>query len=88
MADINIGGRMPDGVKVHDFWVKKKRFVCASGAALEVEGKSTKLMGKLCLLTDALRVKMAIMICAINVLQKSTTQSTSETSPSCDLETQ
>lgn len=54
MADINIGGRMPDGVKVHDFWVKKKRFVCASGAALEVEGKSTKLMGKLCLLTDAL----------------------------------
>ena len=54
MAEINIGGRMPDGVKVHEFWVKKKRFVCAAGTAMEVEGVSKKLKGKLCLLTNAL----------------------------------
>lgn len=54
MALINIGGRMPDGVKVHEFWVEEDKFICASGAALQVEGQSKKIMGKLCLLTDAL----------------------------------
>ena len=54
MAVINIGGRMPDGVKVHEFWVNEEQFVCASGTVLEVEGESKKLMGKLCLLTAAL----------------------------------
>ena len=54
MAIINIGGRMPDGVKVHEFWVNEEQFVCASGAALEVEGESKKIMGKLCLLSNAL----------------------------------
>ena len=54
MALINIGGRMPDGVKVYEFWVNQEDFVCASGAAMEVEGESKKIMGKLCLLTDAL----------------------------------
>jgi hypothetical protein len=54
MALINIGGRMPDGVKVHEFWIYEEQFICASGAALEVEGESKKIMGKLCLLTDAL----------------------------------
>ena len=47
MAVINIGGRMPDGVKVHEFWINEELFVCASGAALEVEGESKKVMGKL-----------------------------------------
>ena len=54
MAMINIGGRMSDGVKVHSFWINKKQFVCASGVALKVEGKSKTLMGKLCLLSNAL----------------------------------
>ena len=54
MAVINIGGRMPDGVKVHEFWVNEEMFVCASGAALEVEGEPKKVMGKLCLLSNAL----------------------------------
>ncbi len=54
MAAINIGGRMPDGVKVHDFWISEEQFVYASGAALEVEGESKNLMGKLCLLSNAL----------------------------------
>ena len=54
MAVINIGGSMPDGVKVHEFWIDENLFVCASGAALEIEGESIKLMGKLCLLSDVL----------------------------------
>lgn len=54
MTMINVGGRMPDGVKVHEFWVNEEDFVYASGAALKVEGESKKLMGKLCLLSDAL----------------------------------
>jgi len=54
MGLINIGGTMPDGVKVHEFWVNREDFVCASGTALEVEGESKKIMGKLCLLNDAL----------------------------------
>jgi hypothetical protein len=54
MAVINIGGRMPDGVKVQEFWIPEELFVCASGAALQVEGERKKVMGKLCLLSDAL----------------------------------
>jgi hypothetical protein len=54
MALINIGGTMPDGVKVHEFWVNQEDFLCASGTAMEVEGESKKIMGKLCLLSDAL----------------------------------
>lgn len=54
MALINIGGRMPDGVKVHEFWVEEHKFICASGAAMRAEGQSKKIMGKLCLLSDAL----------------------------------
>ena len=54
MSVINIGGRMPDGVKVHEFWIEENEFVCASGTALKVEGESKTLMGKLCLLSDAL----------------------------------
>jgi hypothetical protein len=54
MAVINIGGRMPDGVKVHEFWVDEAKFLYASGSALEVEGEPKKIMGKLCLLSDAL----------------------------------
>lgn len=54
MSLINIGGRMPDGVKVQEFWVHPEDFVCASGATLQVEGQSEKIMGKLCLLQDAL----------------------------------
>ena len=42
MALINIGGRMPDGVKVQEFWVPPEDFVCASGAALKVAGQSKK----------------------------------------------
>ncbi len=54
MALINIGGRMPDGVKVHEFWVDEADFVCASGTVMEVSGEKNKLRGKLCLLRDAL----------------------------------
>jgi hypothetical protein len=54
MALIDIGGRMPDGVKVHEFWVDESSFVCASGTALEMEGSPKKIMGKLCLLSNAL----------------------------------
>ena len=51
---INIGGRMPDGVKVQEFWIDESEFVCASGAALQIGGKGKRLMGKLCLTTRAL----------------------------------
>ena len=54
MALINIGGRMPDGVKVHEFWVEEENFILASGVALKTTGKSKRLMGKLCLLNNAL----------------------------------
>ncbi len=54
MALINIGGRMPDGVKVHEFWVEEEDFILASGVALKTTGKTKKLMGKLCLLNNAL----------------------------------
>ena len=54
MSLINVGGRMPDGVKVHDFWVDDYEFICASGTALQIHGQRKKLMGKLCLTTSAL----------------------------------
>lgn len=54
MAVINIGGHMPDGVKVHEFWINEELFVCATGTALEVEDESKKVMGKLCLMSNAL----------------------------------
>jgi hypothetical protein len=53
MGVINIGGRMPDGVKVHDFWVEESDVICASGVALQ-KGSKKKLMGKLCLTTTSL----------------------------------
>jgi len=45
---------MPDGVNVHECWVNEDLLLCATGTALEIDGKSKKLMGKLCLLPDAL----------------------------------
>ncbi len=54
MALMNIGGRMPDGAGVREFWVDESDFICASGSALQVEGSKTKLKGKLCLITSAL----------------------------------
>lgn len=54
MGMLNIGGRMPDGVKVHEFWVDDTEFVCASGTALQMAGCRKKIMGKLCLTTSAL----------------------------------
>lgn len=44
----NLGGTMPDGSHVPDFWINKADFICESGVLLS-SAQSNDLLGKLCL---------------------------------------